>query len=359
MTASSPRLLLFTKGEDLNPATRYRFLQYRPYLEDAGFEISIRPLFPNAWYGLSELDSRFKMIASKSLISGYSFLRRFGKLHLARKADLVVVENQLFPYEQGLLEALLFKMGAKTIFEFDDAIYQTPFHRRKLLRVLRKANHVIVGNDYLAGFARWANSRVSVIPTVIDMNRYPEPPMTEAQSKGKPFRIGWIGLPGTLKYLRRIHEPLRRLAAEGPLELWVISSVSLDMPGVKLRHVEWSEATEVDTLSRLDAGVMPLPDDEWTRGKCGLKLLQYMAAGRASVASPVGVNSRIIADGRNGFLAANDEDWHRKLKELRENAVLRRRIGAEARLTVAKYYSLEEWGPKVAGLYRSVLDGAT
>ena len=353
-----PRILFFTKGVALNPASRYRFLQYLPYLEDAGFLVTVRPLFPEAYYRLSPAGRPAARFLKKAGMSAAALLLRLAHMPEARTADLVVLENQLFPYEQGMLEHFLRLLNKNVIIEFDDAIYLTPLHRRKLCGTLRRAALVIVGNEHLAAFARRVAERVRVVPTVIDMRRYPERPPENENRRGRPFRIGWIGLPSTLPYLRRIEEALRRLAGEINLELRVISSTAPDFPGLPLRFIPWSENDEAGDLLELDVGVMPLPDNEWTRGKCGAKLLQYMAAGLPAVASPVGVNTSIVTHGENGLLAGTAEEWYRALKALSGEPDLRRRLGAAARRTVLKRYSLELWAPRVAEIYRAVIEGA-
>ncbi|RJO71909.1 MAG: glycosyltransferase [Myxococcales bacterium] len=351
---SRGRVLLFTKGVAVNPASRYRFLQYIPYLQKAGLDVEARPLFNEAYYRLGAEASPPIRLAKKTLLSAMALARRLIDLPEARRADLVVVENQLFPYEQGLLEALLFAFGRRTLFEFDDAIYLTPLHAGKLKRVLKRAGHVIAGNDELAAFARQVSSRVSVVPTVVDMDKYPETPYPPADVR-RPFRIGWIGLPITLPYLDLAARPLARLAAERAVELVVISSREPAPPGVPVRFVNWSEENEAEELAALDVGIMPLPDDPWTRGKCGLKLLQYMAAGRAAVASPVGVNPKIVAHGENGFLASTEDQWFQALRKLADDRGLAARLGRAARRAAAEHYSLQVWGPRVAELYVNLI----
>jgi len=171
------------------------------------------------------------------------------------------------------------------------------------------------------------------------------------------LRLGWVGLPSTMKYLDIVVEPLRRLAQEIPIEFRVVSSKKPEIEGVPLRFIPWEEASEAQELARLDVGIMPLSDDEWARGKCGAKLLQYMAAGRAAVASPVGVNRSILVDGETGLLARSGEDWYHALKFLAEHPERRAAMGRAGRSRVAEHYSLQTWAPRVAELYRKVIEG--
>ena len=279
-------------------------------------------------------------------------LRRLNDLRLAKTVDGILLENQAFPYEPGLLEAALFASGRPLVVEFDDAIYETPGHRNKLLRTIHRAAHTIVGNEELRRFAALASPRVSIVPTVLDLRRYPKAP-PPARRPG-PFRLGWIGQASTLPYLETLARPLARLATRRDIELCVICSRPPSMPGVALRFVPWSEEGEAAALSELDAGLMPLPDTPWTRGKCGLKLLQYLAAFVPGVASPVGVNRHIIRHGENGLLAQSDEQWYDALLALIDNDSLRQRLLVNGRETVECEYDLAVWAPRLVGLYQGL-----
>jgi glycosyltransferase involved in cell wall biosynthesis len=260
----------------------------------------------------------------------------------------------MFPYLPWTFERLLWPRRTPLLLEFDDAIWLTFAHRAKLQAACARADMVLVGNDELAAFARGSARRVTVVPTTIDMARYPAAPPPPAD--GRPLRLGWIGLRYNLEYLALLAPALRRLAAAGvPVELRVISSGPPEGPewhGVPVVHRPWSEAGEVAEIQACDVGLMPLPDDAWARGKCGLKLLQFMAAGRPVVASPVGVNARIVQDGENGLLAADEARWESALLLLAGDPGLRRRLGAAGRDTVEREYSLSGWATRLAETYR-------
>lgn len=343
------RLLFLTKGTATNPASRYRFLQYIPYLERQGFDVSVYPLLSESYYHLSEIRNRTQRLGVKSVLAAQGFIRRLLHLPLLRRADLVLLENQVFPYEPGLLELLARSINPKLVVEFDDAIYRTPLHRGKLLRSLSAAHHVIVGNAELERFALHATKRVSVVPTVVDTSRYPITPYEPDLLR--PVRIGWIGLPSGFGFLDRMRGVLRETARRVPIEFHVISALPWTTPDVDCRFIPWSEDGEIQALADIDIGIMPLPDTAWARGKCGLKLLQYLAAGRAAVASPVGVNARIITHDETGLLAQSDREWVESLTRLAKNPALRRRLGEGGRERVRRDYSLEAWAPRVAELY--------
>ena len=238
------------------------------------------------------------------------------------------------------------------LLEFDDAIFLTPLHGRKIPKLIAMSKHVIVGNNFLKDYALKFNPHISVIPTVVDTDRYRPKDDYRAQAQ---VTIGWVGLAYNLPYLEGLWGALRRLRVEaGDFDLKIICSQGLELDGVNTVFRSWSYDDEPDSIRSLDIGIMPLPDNEWARGKCGLKVLQYMACGVPVVASPVGVNKKIIRDEENGCLAATEDVWVEKLKLLLSNEAMRRKLGQKGRKTVEDHYSLKFWGPKVANLYKSL-----
>jgi glycosyltransferase involved in cell wall biosynthesis len=210
---------------------------------------------------------------------------------------------------------------------------------------------VVVGNEYLAAYARGFNDRVTVIPTTIDLDEYlPH----ETYVDRSPVAIGWSGSRTTLAHLRTLDRVLRQVAAQVPVRLHVIGTDVYPIEGVEAHVAEWRPDTEIPELSRFDIGVMPLPDEEWARGKCALKALQYMAMGVPTVTSPVGVNADIIRDGENGLLASTEEEWVAKLVALVQDARLREHLGRAGRITVEKEYAASIQAPRVLELLRRV-----
>jgi glycosyltransferase involved in cell wall biosynthesis len=245
--------------------------------------------------------------------------------------------------------------------DYDDAVFHNydlsgnPFKRfmaDKIDRVMRQAALVTCGNSYIAERARAAGSRrVEIVPTVIDLERY----SIAAPEKNIPLVIGWIGSPSTVKYLETVAITLKELAAECPLELRVVGA-QFSLPGLDVVCVPWSEATEVNEIQKIDIGIMPLVDSPWERGKCGYKLVQYMACGLPVVASPVGVNEEIVTHGVNGYLARTSDDWLNAFRMLCADAESRRKMGALGRLSVEQKYCLQVMAPQVARLFHEVLD---
>jgi glycosyltransferase involved in cell wall biosynthesis len=262
----------------------------------------------------------------------------------------VVVLHQI---KLSALEARLFaSFSRRRIFDVDDAIYvrkprrlgeapdDSPWRKRKFAATCRWVDVVAAGNDVLAGVARVSAPAVVILPTSIDTAAYRPTTATAAD----PPTIVWIGSPENLVYLEMIRPALARLTARYPmLKMRVICSRFPDWSEVNIERVAWSSATEAKDLAAAHIGVMPLTDDEWARGKCAFKLLQYMAAALPCVASPVGANTEAVIDGFNGFHARTAEDWERHLDALIRSPELRARFGASGRAHVESRYAMRTY----------------
>lgn len=273
---------------------------------------------------------------------------------------LVVAKLKLLPPETSWAR----RKARRIVYDFDDAVYvgkperpglppnRSRWRLAKFAATCRMADLVVAGNEELARFARPFARRAEVVPTGIDVSRYPAglPPRS-----GGPV-IAWIGLPENLSYLELIRPALAAVAGRVPgLRLRVISSRFPEWPEIPVERVAWSEGSEVAALSTADVGVMPLSDDDWARGKGGFKLLQYMAAGLPCVASPVGANHGIVVDGVTGLLPADGAAWFEALRTLLSSAETRRAMGREGRRRVETLYDRRVLGPRVAALYESLL----
>lgn len=353
------RIVYFSKYSTIGPSSRYRIYQYLPYFNQAGIDVSIFPLFGPAYFRILFLHSKILSFVLRLIYVIPCFITRLIHVFRAKYYDMVIIEHQLFPYLPITFEKLIFYFNKKVILEMDDAIYLT--HSHKIPPFIRRCTHVIVGNKYLSNFVHKYNDKVTIIPTVIDMERFKNASprikyrscnnIDELSHERKNLIIGWVGLPYNFRYVKMLEEVLNDISSKYPVSLRVISSKPISMRGISTEFRKWSLETEVDELYKLDIGIMPLSDDEWSRGKCGLKLLQYMAAGLPVVASPVGVNSEIVQDGKNGFLAWDEVDWYKKLSLLCENQQLRESLGQEGRKTVEERYSLSIWGPRLVDTY--------
>jgi glycosyltransferase involved in cell wall biosynthesis len=273
---------------------------------------------------------------------------------------VVVVEKELLPHVPPVLEHVLRWLNPNIVADYDDAIFanyqNNPLLKRKIPTVIKLSKAINAGNHRLADYARKFNPNVNLIPTVVDLSKYN--PKGSYEISGDKVVIGWIGTPITSKYLSLIQDALSRLSRKYPLILRCIgTSPDFAIPGVETENIKWEESTEVENIRTFDIGIMPLTDDPFSRGKCGLKLIQYMACGIPSIVSPVGVNKDIICDGENGLLAGSEEEWVDQITLLIQDRHLRKRMGMKGRQTVIERYSLEVVAPKLLAIYEKVAQG--
>lgn len=345
---SSPLNVLFLTLYPPSVASpRYRVEQFLPYLREHGFrctvesavtEEALRSRSRPFWYHAQETP------------------RRIAQLFRAQRYELVVVQKSLASaYVRGL-HMLLRECAKHLVYDIDDAVHQFPPHPlrgvwrvlqdgRQVLRIFEEADLVLAGNGWLCNEARHYARRVEYFPTVVDTDRF-----TPRLRKDDALIVGWIGSPSTTPHLRTAG-PL------GEMEDLTLRCVGADRAAVPWKHAEvrpWSYETEVDELRAFAVGIMPLPRDEWARGKCGLKALQYMACGVPCVATPYGAALEIISNNVNGLFADLPEQWRAAIECLRDPAT-RVRLGDAGRETVEARYSLKSAAPKLVQLLESVV----
>ena len=350
----SMRVLLLTRYGRMGASSRVRSLQYLPFLESAGWEVDVRSLFSDG-YLKALYGRRFKGF---HVIFGY--WNRLMVLVGARKYDLIWVEKELFPFMPATAERLLAVFAIPYVADYDDAL----FHRydrnnnwvirsvlgRKIDAVMRYAQVVIAGNDYLAERARRSGTQqVEVVPTVVDLSRY----VAVSKASASPLVVGWIGSPSTTSYLTKFASAFETLVEEDDVKFVAVGANKEQLKGLPIEVQEWSEETEVQSIQSFDIGIMPLEDSPWERGKCGYKLIQYMACGLPVVASPVGANRQIVDHGVNGFFAEDKQEWVDALRLLVRDRTLRRRMGAKGRKRAESTYSLQVQADRLETILRS------
>jgi len=344
--------MVFTFDPSICAAARLRIYPFCKYLADTGkFRFKFCPL-PGEYGDFLRLPWYHK---------GLVMLKRILQILLSKTYDVVILQRQLFPTGPDMMEDLLEAVNPPIVFDFDDAIFTLPVQfrpsnwnsdpvlvreLRKVPRVISMSSYVTAGNDYLKDYALRYNKRVEVIPNTIDTELFkPQPNKSYGRSSMRTV-IGWLGTSSNLYYLKQIEPALQRLSRRYPILLKVVCSSEFSMDGVPVERVPWSESTEVKELANFDIGIVPLTDDEWTRGKCTIKLLKYMSMGIPTVASPVGFSCRVISDGENGLLASTQEEWYEKLSLLIEDDQLRHQFSINGRRTIEEEYSYDAVIPK-------------
>jgi glycosyltransferase involved in cell wall biosynthesis len=345
------KVLALPRYERLGASSRMRFYQYLPALAAAGIAVELAPLFCDDYVRGLQQNRRSVM----DVVRAYS--RRMWPFRGRRQYDLLWIEKELLPWLPASLEHAMLAGAVPYVLDYDDAVFhyydrhRNPLVRRWLGRkhptLMQGAALVLAGNDYLAEYARRAGARrVEIVPTVIDLERYPLPQLGETVDGALPS-VGWIGQRATASLLKPLAPLFARLTAEHAAR-FVAIGIDAAALGLPMDSVAWSEATEAASISALDIGIMPLVDEPFERGKCGYKLIQYMACGLPVVASPVGVNRQIVEHGVNGFLAETPAQWEEALRILLGDAALRQRMGQAGRRLVEEKYSLQVTGPRLA-----------
>ncbi len=337
-------MVFFLQGRDV-PAARARGFAIARALAGAGVGSSLRAAVPSV-YGDTRLPRPLRNW--RPLFYPAALISRLTQLRDLRESDIVFFQRPMFEWPWIGLERWAAR-GRKSIFDFDDAIYLNRGGRAKLARLVGCVDRVIAGNRTLAEAAA-APEKTAVIPTAIDTVRFAG--QATRSTVGPQVVVGWTGTAGNYPQLataqRGIAAALRRTGAR--------FLVICDKPPPALLsdlrpdYLPWVATREVPDLTRIDIGVMPLPDSPYARGKCAFKLLQYMAIGRPAVASPVGTNTEVITPGSDGFLADSAEQWEEHLVRLIDDPELRRRVGRAARLRVEADYSIAALLPRYLAL---------
>lgn len=333
---------------DRSPGQRYRCEQYFPYLQKAGFECVYSPILATAK-------------EDKDFYSAGNYLRKLGlflkgawrrlkDVRRAKEFDIVFIYREAFMTGTIVFEKMLKRSGVKIVYDFDDAIWNHDVSQankalgwlkrpEKTNDIIALADLVIVGNQYLATHAARFNAHAVVIPSTIDLNYYQVP----EKKKAKAVIIGWSGSLTTIEHFKPIIPVLKKVKEKygERVAFRVFGMSDYTQEELNIKGIGWTPQNEVEQIAAFDIGIMPLPDNQWTRGKCGMKGLQYMALEVPAVMSAVGVNKDIVQDGINGFLATTDAEWIEKLSLLIESTALRESLGKAGRKTIEEKFSCQ------------------
>lgn len=315
-------------------------------MEEKGFEYDFQSFLSiNAWNNLYKQGKTLQKISG--VISGY--LRRLIRLFLVYQYDYILIHREATPLGPPIIEWILAKMlNKKIIYDYDDAIWMADQGgenqlwtllkwRSKVASICNWSYKVSTGNDFLADYARQFCDEVVVLPTVINHEVH----ISATKEKNQIPFIGWTGSHSTLFYLDSLLPTLQELEESFEFTFLVIANKDPKLPLKNYQFIKWSRESEIEDLSLMDIGVMPLEDNEWSKGKCGFKLIQYLSIGIPAIASPVGVNSEIVINNETGFLASSHNEWLEVLKKLLDSSTLRKEMGDSGRELITNKYSVE------------------
>lgn len=316
-------------------ASRYRVLQYLPYLEFKGVKVTVS-LYPRTL---------------KANIQFFKILPHYDIVFLQRKR-----------FNQPRL-GLLRRRANRIVYDFDDSVmYRNAKNKdpisqtrsRRFIQMVKASDFVIAGNDFLKSQVLPVHSNVETIPTPIDQKRYA---LKDYGVKKERVTLGWIGDHGSIHYLEKMRPIFDRIGECYPhAELKIVCDIFFDCEHIKVVKKPWTLEEEVADLQSFDIGLMPLVDDPWSWGKCGLKIIQYQGVGVPVVCTPVGINRDLVEDGVNGFYALTPEEWEEKLSLLIEDSLLRERMGREGRRRVLGNYTVQVCSPRLFSILNRLME---
>ena len=354
MKQSIVKVTVLSKYGPKGASSRIRYRQYEKFFNERGVIIDFKPLLSDQYLE--------KIYNGKNgfLHLCVCYLKRLMLLLKSSSSNIFIIEKELFPFTPFFIECILLPKKTPFLVDYDDAIFATyENHKRRLIRnllknkipsIIRKATGVIAGNAYLGSYAKKSGAKkVYVIPSVVDTKIY----LPNVCRSKRRLTIGWIGTPVTSKYLEDIVPALREISLQRNVDVIAIGARKSSFENSFVNVQDWSQSSEVERIKSFDIGIMPLRDSSWDRGKCGYKLIQYMACGLPVVASPIGVNSLIVKHGVNGFLANSINDWVSRLKVLIDiGFVARKKMGQEGRRLVCDEFSIESHGDRLCEIVK-------
>ena len=339
------KVLILSKYSSKGASSRYRFYNYREWFVKNGIHPTYKPLFKDKY--LEYLYKKNNLM--KNIVAVWYMLQRFTFLWFnSSKFDHVIIEAELFPKLPLWLDCFFLKKINSYSLDFDDNISANYAHsplKNKIPELMKSARFVTVGNHwYYEAF----EGNLIYLPTVIDLEKYPL-----YSNVNKQDIIVWIGSPSTVKYLKLIEEQLSKLSQSSQYVLKVIGGNIILNNKIHVCELKWSSENENKELSNSTVGIMPLENNDWENGKCGFKLIQYMASGLPVVASALPANREIVRHGINGFIAESQDEWEFYLKKILDDKNLANEMGKSARNTIEKAYSYQIWGDKYAEIIKN------
>lgn len=359
------KIIALTKYSYEGPSSRYRFYNYKKSFSENSIEMTIKPLFDKSYF-----NTKYKWHKIVAALTSYikRLLLLLQLLVFPKKYDLVLLEYELFPYMPAWFEYILTKRGVKYIVDYDDAIFHKyDRHTNALMRsllgdkiakVMQYAQSVIVCNSYLGAYASKYNKQVFTMPTVVLLDRYIEKIKEHQKRDDNRFIIGWIGSWTTGVYVLDIVPAMKQFVEKYDnvyfhlvgFDEKLLSKTEREETHISM--IEWSEEDEIEDILDFDIGMMPLPNDAWSRGKCGFKLVQYMSCKKPVIASYVGVNCSLIEEGINGLLVHHDE-WFEAFEKLYLDEDLRNMMAQNNFNKIEKEYNNKIHAQRYVNLLQS------
>lgn len=369
------RILFFIEGKD-TPSSRFRVQQFIPYFKKLGIKYKLVQGHPHKTYYVS-----YKNLFLKRLVNSFLYfvkaLTIVAQMPLIFWADIIFLQRPLIHHNFIFLEEWIFKFKKPVIFDIDDALflkskdpesYEEIFVKLskgnfRLNWTIKQAEYIFAGNKFLANYTKKYNKKTKIIPTVINTQRYKYIPEKEIRKKKnkKELYIGWMGTSTNLDYLIKYLDVFKNIHKAHPNTKLIISTdkffyhqeISNSIPTM---FIKWSKKNELQTLYTFDIGIMPLPNEPWVKGKCGFKLIQYMACGIPSVGSDIGANKEIIKDGVNGYLAMEKDEWIQKISNLLKDKKIRIEFSKKGRNTIEQKYSIRSVLPDFIKYFNECLE---
>jgi glycosyltransferase involved in cell wall biosynthesis len=343
---------------DKAPSQRFRFEQYYELLNEKGIDYDIKPFLSNEIWDILYLPGRFLKKAF-GILGG--LFKRFFLLFKLKQYDYIFIHREATPIGPSFFEYFASRwLKKKIIYDFDDAIWIPNFSEANSFfsflkgygnvhKICSYAYKISCGNEYLCDYAKQFNKNVVYNPTTIDTNNYHN--RVKDQS-GEEFVIGWTGSHSTIRYIGEIVPVLSKLEKKYTFTFRVISDFKPEFELNSLEYVKWKKESEIEDLLGFNIGIMPLVNDKWANGKCGFKALQYMSLGIPALVSPVGVNSRIVDHGLNGFICDTPEEWETSIETLLKNRETLGEMSKQTRKKIIDYYSVKSNSDNFIGLFQ-------